>query len=358
MKKTFAILLAVLMIMACAAPAFAADTKPYIAVVSKGFQHQFWQTVYAGSKDAAAKYNVDITFEGPPSESDIQIQIDMLNAAITKNPAALCLAALDTESVIEQLTSAKEKGVPVIGFDSGVPNAPEGTILSTASTDNEAAGALAAEEMFKIESVRAAIDAATPGAPIVLSAFSQDATSGSIVGRTVGYINKMYELVNEAKPGQVAITGHDKYLKAAEGEVAVEIQVTVPASTNVQDCQTAAQGILAQGNLVSVFCSNSGSVDGILAATTDGSDLDKVNGKFKDLVVIGFDAGAPLKNAVRNQWFYGAITQDPYMIGYYAVELAVKAINGEAVDTLVDTGCKFYTYENMDAEGIANLLYD
>jgi ribose transport system substrate-binding protein len=348
-----------LMILACAAPAFAADVKPYIAIISKGFQHQFWQTVYAGSIDAAEKYNVDITFEGPPSESDIQVQIDMLNAAITKNPAALCLAALDTESVIEQLTSAKEKGVPVVGFDSGVPNAPDGTILSTASTDNEAAGALSAEKMIEIPEVKAAIDAATVDAPIIISAFSQDATSGSIVGRTVGFIEKLYELVNEVKPGEVAITGHDKYLKASEsGSVAVEIQVTVPASTNVQDCQTAAQGILAQSSLVSIFCSNSGSVDGILAATADGSDLDKANGKYKDLVVIGFDSGAPLKNAVRNQWFYGAVTQDPYMIGYYAVELAVKAINGETIDPIVDTGCQFYTHENMDEPSIAQLLYD
>ncbi|MDR1262224.1 MAG: ABC transporter substrate-binding protein [Oscillospiraceae bacterium] len=357
MKKVLAIALALGLLLTCAAPALA--ETPYIAVISKGFQHQFWQTVYAGSKDAAEKYGVEITFEGPPSESDIQIQIDMLNAAITKNPSALALAALDTESVIEQLLAAKEKGVPVIGFDSGVPNAPEGTILSTASTDNEAAGALAAEKMFEIESVKAAIEAATPEAPITLSSFSQDATSGSIVGRTVGYINKMYELVNEVKPGQVAITGHDKYLKPSEsGSVAVEIQVTVPASTNVQDCQTSAQGILANSNLVSIFCSNSGSVDGVLAATADGSDLDKTNGKYKDLVVIGFDSGAPLKNAVRNQWFYGAVTQDPYMIGYYAIELAVKALNGETIDETVDTGCQFYTYENMDEPSIAQLLYD
>ena len=40
--------------------------------------------------------------------------------------------------------------------------------------------------------------------------------------------------------------------------------------------------------------------------------------------MIGFDSGATLLNAVRNQWFHGAVTQDPYMIGFYAVELAVK----------------------------------
>ena len=55
-----------------AAPAEAAGgdaaAKPYIPVISKGFQHQFWQAVKLGSEQAAADYNVDITFEGPATE--------------------------------------------------------------------------------------------------------------------------------------------------------------------------------------------------------------------------------------------------------------------------------------------------
>jgi ribose transport system substrate-binding protein len=73
----------------------AADTaaKPYIPVISKGFQHQFWQAVKMGSEQAAADYNVDITFEGPESEAMVDKQIEMVQAALAKNPAAICLAA-------------------------------------------------------------------------------------------------------------------------------------------------------------------------------------------------------------------------------------------------------------------------
>jgi len=109
-----------------ATPVQANIEKPYIAVISKGFKHQFWQVVNKGAQDAAAKYNVDITFDGPPTESDISIQVDMLNSAIAKNPKAIALAALDTESVTTQLNDCKSKKIPIIGFDSGVPNAPEG----------------------------------------------------------------------------------------------------------------------------------------------------------------------------------------------------------------------------------------
>ncbi|MEA4914719.1 MAG: ABC transporter substrate-binding protein [Christensenella sp.] len=343
------------------APAAATDApaaKLFIPVISKGFQHKFWQTVMLGSQDAAAKYGVDITFDGPPSESDISVQVDMLNAAMAKKPAALCLAALDTQSVTEQLQACKDAGIPVIGFDSGVPNAPEGSIISTASTDNTAAGALAADKMYAIESVAAAVAAATKDAPVVISVISQDATSASITGRTTGFAEEMFKLCDAAKPGLVAVTGHDTWKKAStSGDVAVEILVSIAATTSVTDCQAAAQAVIQRAP-IAVFCTNSGSVDGMLAATADGSDLDRTNGRYKDMIVIGFDSGATLLNAIRNKWFYGAVTQDPYMIGYYAVELAYKAIQGESIPAVVDTGCQFYTVDNMDDPNIAKLLYD
>ena len=48
--------------------------KPYIPVISKGFQHQFWQAVKQGSEKAAADFNVDITFEGPETEAMVDKQ--------------------------------------------------------------------------------------------------------------------------------------------------------------------------------------------------------------------------------------------------------------------------------------------
>ena len=110
--------------------------KPYVAVISKGFQHQFWQVVKKGAEDAAEKYNVEITFEGPASESDINDQVNMINSALAKKPKALALAVLDTQSVSSQLSDAKKEGIPVVGFDSGIPGAPEGQVAATASTNN------------------------------------------------------------------------------------------------------------------------------------------------------------------------------------------------------------------------------
>jgi ribose transport system substrate-binding protein len=41
-----------------------------------------------------------------------------------------------------ELQEAMNNNIPVIGFDSGVPNAPEGAIYATASTNNQNAAAL------------------------------------------------------------------------------------------------------------------------------------------------------------------------------------------------------------------------
>jgi len=283
----------------------------------------------------------------------------MINAAIAKNPAALCLAILDTESVTTQLNECKANGIPVVGFDSGVPGAPEGIIVSTASTNNEAAGALAADSMFADPTFLAALETATVDNPVVIGVLSQEATSASIVGRTVGFADQMFKNCETLFPGQVEVTGHVKFEKAAtSGEAAVSIYVQVPPSTSATDLQTGAQTLFAMDGLIAVFASNEATVSGIVAATTDGTDLDRENGKFKDITVIGFDAGKAQKDVVRSGYLVGAITQDPYMIGYLAVELAVKAINGETVPEMIDTGCKFYNAANMDEPDIAVLLYD
>jgi len=333
--------------------------KMYIPVISKGFQHQFWQTVKAGAEDAAKQYDVEITFEGPPTEADIQPQVQMLVNALAKKPAAIALAALDTSSVMDQLNEAIRRKIPIIGFDSGVPNAPQGSIYATAATNSYAAAGLAAEKMFP--AIQDKIMAATPAKPVTIIDFNQDATSMSVTSRGKGFRDKMIELIEGAGRSRddIKVTGNPAYL---EGDLptkgkAIIIDVVVPASPKDADATNTAAAILNRvkaDTIVGMFCSNEGTARAVLAATTDGTALPK---QYPGLVVIGFDAGKAQKAAVREKYFFGAITQDPYNIGYQAVELAYKAAKKQAVAD-VDTGAKFYDVSNMDQTDIARLLYD
>ncbi len=378
MKKMIALLLALVMVLGLAAcggsqaPATEAPAAPeapaateapaapeapaklYIPVMAKGFQHQFWQAVAAGSQAAADELGVEIYFDGPASETEIQAQVDMVKKELSKNPVAIALAALDTQAVADILDECAEKNIPVIGFDSGVPGDTSGAVKATACTNNEAAAAIAAEKFGEHADLVAAMEAATVDAPVIIACLSQDAVSASVTGRTTGFVNKMKEVA--AQYGTVAVVGHDKWAEGDAAAASIIIEVAISATTEATDVQNAANTLLAKDNLIAVFCSNEGTVTGFLAATSDGEDLAD-GAKFADLVVAGFDAGAAQKNAVRNGWFYGSVTQDPYHIGYYAVEMAVAAAKGETVADK-DTGAQWYNAENIEDEMIALLVYD
>ena len=328
--------------------------KMYIPVMAKGFQHQFWQAVAAGSAAAAEDYNVDIYFDGPASETEIDAQVNMVKNELAKNPKAMALAALSTEAVTEILEECAEKNIPVIGFDSGVPGDTTGAVKATACTNNENAAAIAADKFNENETVVEAMKNATSDNPVIIGCLSQDAVSASVTGRTTGFVDEMAKIAETYQPGKVSIEGHAKWEKKVDAP-AIIIEVAISATTEATAVQTAANSLLGM-NPVAIFCSNEGAVTGFLAAVSDGEDLAE-GGKYAGLVVAGFDAGAAQKNAVRQGWFYGSVTQDPYQIGYKAVELAVKAANGEAVED-VDTGAQWYDASNIDDEMIALLVYD
>ncbi len=361
-KRIVVALVALTMVLSMGMPLFAsgsAEETMYIPVISKGLQHQFWQTVKAGSEAAAEKYGVDITFEGPPSEADIQEQVQMFQNAMAKAPSAIALAALDTQSVMDQLNEAIRREIPIIGFDSGVPNAPAGSIYANASTDNAAAAALAADEMYA--EVAGQVAAATAASPVTFVVLSQDATSASVTYRGFGFRDRLVALLKSEAGltnNDILVTGNPAYVKGpSASNPKVIIDMVVPASPRTQDVVASANAVLnrvADDSILGIFCSNEGSAVAVLAATNDGAQLVS---DYAGLKVIGFDAGEAQKNAVRQGYFLGSITQNPYMIGYLAVELAYKAAMGESVSD-VDTGAKFYNASNMDQDDIAILLYD
>ena len=118
-KKIFSTLLALFvvasLIVGCAAPAApaapaatsapVAAAKPYIPVISKGFQHQFWQAVKKGAEQAAIDLNVTITFEGPETEAMVDKQVEMFQTALDKKPSAICLAAESLPPLTRELSA-------------------------------------------------------------------------------------------------------------------------------------------------------------------------------------------------------------------------------------------------------------
>ena len=323
----------------------------------KSFQATYWEAAMKGMDKAAEELGVTYTAQGPNSESDIADQVNMINTAIASNPVGLGLAACDTSSVTDALKTCAEKGIPVVTFDTGIADAPEGSVVCEVCTDNAQAGAVAAENMYN--SIKDVVKDAE--GQVVIGEVNQDATAQNIQQRGTGFINKMIELL-QADGKTVAVSGNEFYVNAAEGADAdakdadVVIQVAVPAQTTVELCSTEAQAILSQENCIAVFGSNQVSAEGVLAANANLNVLgsDPANG---DVVGVGFDAGSIIKAAVKDGTFIGAVTQSPLMMGYYAIYALTAAANGQELQD-VPTDGYWYDATNMEDEDIAPNLYD
>ena len=316
----------------------------HIDVIAKGFQHQFWKAVELGTQNAAKEFGVEVTFQGPDNESAIAQQVEYLNTAIAKKPSAICLAALDTQASIPSIQSAMEAGIPIIGFDSGVPDAPKGAIKANASTNNAVAGALAADELYKL--IESKIKDAKE--PVRIGVVAQESNSQSIVDRTKGFVDKMTELCGA---DNVSVEGHDS-LKNEKAGAKVVIDVGIPAEVKDVDAAAVASAILEKKDLIAIYGSNEFAANAIITAN---EGLDKLGAD--NVIAVGFDAGKKLLDAVRAKTFAGAVTQDPVQIGYQAVKLAVEAADGKSVSD-VDTGAKWYNADNMDADDIKPCLYE
>jgi ribose transport system substrate-binding protein len=317
----FTVLLLAAMITGCApaAPAEpaapAADAKPYIPVISKGFQHQFWQAVKAGSEQAAKDLNVEITFEGPESEAMVDKQVEMFQTALDKKPAAICLAAVDSKAFQPLLEKAKAANIPVIGFDSGVDS---DIPVTTASTDNIAAAALAADKMAELI-----------GGEGEVAVIAHDQTSRTGIDRVKGFTDQVASKYSKVTIVDTQYGGGDQ-LKSTDLAKAI---------------------IQAHPNLKGFFGANEGSIIGVLNAV-------KELGMEGKITVIGYDSGKQQMDAIRSGAEAGAITQNPVGIGYKCVEAALKAYKGETLPKTIDTGFMWYDKTNIDTPEIQAVLYE
>jgi ribose transport system substrate-binding protein len=294
---------------------FADEDSPYVPIVSKGFQHQFWQAVRMGAEDKAAELNMEVNFIGPESESQVAKQIEMLQTEYDKGPQALCFAALDSIAANPLLEQMAADGIPVVAFDSGVDS---DIPITTAATDNSAAAALAADKMAELV-----------GGAGQVGVIVHDQTSRTGIDRSEGFVNRMAEEYPDIEIIGPQFGGGDQ-LKSTDLAKA-----------------------MIQGNpdIVGFFGGNEGSAIGVLNAV---NELDKAG----EIVVIGYDSGAAQIAAIKDGTMAGAVQQNPVGIGAWCVEAAAMSLQGEEVPLMIDTGFIWADGETIDDEDVMAVLYE
>lgn len=289
--------------------------KMYIPLVSKGFQHQFWQAVKQGAEKAASEFNVEITFEGPETESQVDKQLEMLQVALDKKPSAIGFAALDSQASIPLLQKAKDEGIPVIAFDSGVDSDIPSSLVTT---DNVAAAGTAADKMAELI-----------GGKGDIAIIAHDQTSRTGIDRRDGFVNQIKAKYPDINIVDIQYGGGD-HLKSTDLAKAI---------------------MQAHPDLKGFFGTNEGSAVGVINAVTEM----KAEGK---ITVIGYDSGKAQIDAIKSGLMAGAISQNPVGIGYETVKAAVAAAKGETVEAKIDSGFVWYDKTNIDSDEVKAVIYE
>jgi ribose transport system substrate-binding protein len=295
---------------AFAAPASAED---YFPIISKGFQHQFWQAVKAGAEEAAKADGVKITFEGPETEAMVDKQIDMLSAALAKKPQGLGFAALDSKAAIPLLKKAQANKIPVVAFDSGVDS---DIPLTTCTTDNLKAAGVAADHMAELI-----------GDEGEVALVVHDQTSKTGQDRRDGFVNEI-----KAKHPKITI-----------------VDIQYGAGDQLKSTEITKAILQAHPKIKGMFGANEGSIIGVLNGAREMK---------RKIVIIGYDSGKQQKAAIADGSEAGAITQNPVGIGKCVVDSLAKALKGDKLDKVIDTGFYWYDKSNIGDAKIAAVLYD
>ncbi len=316
---------AMVLVVSGGASVHAADKTLKLELISKGETHQFWQAVKKGAEDQAAKMNATVHFQGPASETMIDKQMEMLDAAIATKPDAIGYAALGTTESLTHLAAANKAGIPVYEFDTaakcaGALGVSSPCALGVAYTNSLAAGALAADKMAALIGKR--------GKVLVLG-HSQTNQTG--IDRRDGFINEM-----KLKFPKVILLPV-QYSEGGDAQKAQDIAATV---------------IVANKDLKGVYATNEGVSIGV------GQAFKAAKIGFGAIKLIGFDSGAQQMANIRSGLQSGAITQNPVGIGAKTVEALVNYVRNKTVPLpLIDTGFYYYDAKNIDTAKIAADLY-
>lgn len=257
-----------------------------VAVVAKANASEYWVRVKEGAEAAGKDLGVEVTFNGPDTESEGDKQLNQLQSAINDKPLGIAFAPQDgaQDGAPRLIEEADAAGIPVVIVDT--PLAGSDLPITTVASDNTGMGAQAAEKMVELTGGKGKVAVVAHG------------EVGTAAARRDGFKQYLEE-------------------KAPDMEI-VDIQ---NGESDPAKSRDKAQGILqANPDLVGFFGTDDDSVIAI---------ADEVAAKAMDVKVIGVDSSPDVLTLLKEGKISGIIVQNPYNMGYQSVEILVAASKGE-----------------------------
>lgn len=297
------LILAAVLISACAAPQAAAPTavptEKSLGLVLSTLNNPFFVTLRDGAQKAADAAGTKLIIVD--AQDDSAKMTAGIEDLITKKVSAILINPTDSDAVVPAIQKANDSGIPVFTVDRGSNG---GTVVSHIASDNVAGGSMAAEFLCN----------AIGGQGNVVEL---QGVAGTSAARDRGQ-------------------GFNDYMSASCQGVTIVAQQT--ANFNRDEGLTVFENILqAQPDIAGVFAHNDEMILGAIQAAEAANRT--------GIVFVGFDAIDDAIQAVKDGKLAATVAQQPAEMGRLAVETALKSLNGETVEASIPVPLSLVTQE-------------
>jgi ribose transport system substrate-binding protein len=290
------------------------STKKVIGVVSKGQAHQFWQSIHAGAVSASRDYGVDILWNGPADERDLSRQIQIVESMVTRRVDGLAVAPAERTALVQPIEAAIKSGIPVLIYDSGLDATD---YLSFVATNNHEAGEMAARKLGTLLNGKGKV-IAIDHMPGSASSTDRETAFTATIGKEFPHI----QIVGR----QYGMADRANVLAVAENLLAAHPDI---------------DGLFASAE--------SSSVGAALALKAR-----RLAGKVR---VVAFDSSPNLVEDLRDGTIDALVAQDPFKVGYKAVQLLAEKLRGTDPPKKVDLSAIVITRDDLAKPEIKAMLF-
>lgn len=279
------------------------ELKPKMVIVSHVYGNPYWTQVRLGAEKAAMERGVVIDFQGP-DDASVEESIRLIKMAYAAKASGIITYVQDESYYKDIINKIIEDGIPLVTIDSDAENSKR---LAYVGTDNVEAGRVGGREMIR-----------------------QIGTEGK-----VAIIMGGKDVKNQIE----RVEGFKGYLKSNSN---IDILAIETSDSYLLEAELAAKKILSQHpDIKGLFCTSA--LDGI-GASRAVKDLG-VAGKVK---IVCFDDLPETLDSIEDGVITSTVVQQPYVMGYKAVNIIVDNIEGKKTKGLFITDVQVVDKENLD----------
>lgn len=281
------------------------DDELTLVMVPKGV-HAWFDQVWEGFEDAAARYDdVRVEYEAP-AQFDVSQQVQVIEDLIIRGVHGITISPNDDQSLIGVVEEALDAGIAITTYDGDAPSTRRANFVGT---DDYSAGYAAGEEVARLLDYSGSVAILQGG----LGALNLNE-------RTRGFRTALDEVAPDIEFLTVIDYGGDRGRAINSAEALLETYPDIDLIFGVAaDGGPAAASVVAEQNLVG------------------------------QVMVAGFDDLPDTLEFIRDGVMEFIVVQKTYIMGWRAFDALLATVRGESVPEMQDTGVLFVRQDNVDS---------